>query len=395
MTKKFARSLVTAFAVAVIALAGAAVPAGATDAEVCSAPQSGGPQPVASDCLFILTVAVGLNTCSPECVCIPTGTEPASASDALLCLNAATGQPVTLACPCEGGGGGGGGGGGSGEEIIGVCAAGEGRAILGSLFPGVPGTDATAFTASAGFAEIIDPGGTSEVTIDEQTIGDCMIVRTETTIDPDDLPTIEVLDPGAPGMASNGTTTVDLEFAGGGFAADGDLSAQGFGDEQTIMFSFPGGDDINSFQGSVDVPTAINVTSPDITDDDFDIPVGSAFTVSWTPAPDDDGDITVTISTLSATFDLSDNSSFQDAVTIVCTFPDSAGTGTVPAAATALLIEDAPQLGTLTNVLTLSRENTNAVGVTGSAFSGTADVLLAGTTSVSRTYGGGFDFPFP
>jgi hypothetical protein len=67
----------------------------------CSQPVSNGTVPVATDCLFILNVAVGLQTCSPECICAPSGTLPARATDALLCLGASVGTPVMLDCPCE------------------------------------------------------------------------------------------------------------------------------------------------------------------------------------------------------------------------------------------------------------------------------------------------------
>ena len=66
----------------------------------CSQPTSSGPKPVASDCLFILNVAVGTQVCPLECVCAPKGTLPASATDALMCLQSAVGQTVPLSCPC-------------------------------------------------------------------------------------------------------------------------------------------------------------------------------------------------------------------------------------------------------------------------------------------------------
>ena len=74
--------------------------ASALEAPRCAQPKSAGPKPLASDCLFILRVAVGQLTCSPACQCAPNGTLPAKASDALLCLRSATGQDVVLACPC-------------------------------------------------------------------------------------------------------------------------------------------------------------------------------------------------------------------------------------------------------------------------------------------------------
>ncbi len=66
----------------------------------CSQPLSNGSAPNATDCLFILRRAVGLQTCNPDCICAPKGTLPPSATDALICLKSATGQSVALNCPC-------------------------------------------------------------------------------------------------------------------------------------------------------------------------------------------------------------------------------------------------------------------------------------------------------
>jgi hypothetical protein len=67
----------------------------------CAQPLSAGDNPVATDCLFILGAAVGTQTCSPQCVCAPTGSLPVKATDALMCLARATGQAVALNCPCQ------------------------------------------------------------------------------------------------------------------------------------------------------------------------------------------------------------------------------------------------------------------------------------------------------
>lgn len=67
----------------------------------CSQPSSNGDGPAASDCLFILQVAVGSRTCTPECICAPKGTLPTKTTDALLCLRASVGQMVDLQCPCD------------------------------------------------------------------------------------------------------------------------------------------------------------------------------------------------------------------------------------------------------------------------------------------------------
>ncbi len=68
----------------------------------CAQPLSSGSSPTASDCLFILRVAVGSQTCVPQdCVCAPNGTLPVKATDALICLRVAVGVPVGLNCPCS------------------------------------------------------------------------------------------------------------------------------------------------------------------------------------------------------------------------------------------------------------------------------------------------------
>lgn len=65
----------------------------------CGQPVSNGPQPTATDCLFILNAAVGVTQCDPTCVCDVNGSggDP-NATDALICLNAAVGVPDLLQC---------------------------------------------------------------------------------------------------------------------------------------------------------------------------------------------------------------------------------------------------------------------------------------------------------
>ncbi len=87
--------------VLLLSILGPAAPAGAVLGD-CSQPVGNGAAPGATDCLFILQVAVGIQACDPECVCAPSGTLPVSASDALVCLSAAVGGGAELGCPCGG-----------------------------------------------------------------------------------------------------------------------------------------------------------------------------------------------------------------------------------------------------------------------------------------------------
>jgi hypothetical protein len=66
----------------------------------CGQPVSSGAQPTASDCLRILRVSVGSDTCARACICDTNGIGGTTASDALVCLKKAVGQDVDLGCRC-------------------------------------------------------------------------------------------------------------------------------------------------------------------------------------------------------------------------------------------------------------------------------------------------------
>jgi hypothetical protein len=102
-TRLFSLSLAALLSLPLI---GSPTPATAANGD-CGQPVSTGASPTASDCLFILKVAVGSQTCDPACICNTDGNPPTggtSATDALLCLKIAVGQPgVSLNCmptPC-------------------------------------------------------------------------------------------------------------------------------------------------------------------------------------------------------------------------------------------------------------------------------------------------------
>ena len=67
----------------------------------CAQPVSTGTTPTAADCLFILRTAVGIESCTPACICDVNGDLNETATDALVCLRIAVGVDVPLACPCE------------------------------------------------------------------------------------------------------------------------------------------------------------------------------------------------------------------------------------------------------------------------------------------------------
>jgi hypothetical protein len=91
-------STIAAIVVAILFVIGSVRPTLA--AGECAQPLSSGAQPVATDCLYILAAAVGLQSCDPECICAPKGTLPIAATDALICLGASVGVGVGLQCAC-------------------------------------------------------------------------------------------------------------------------------------------------------------------------------------------------------------------------------------------------------------------------------------------------------
>ena len=95
MTTKLALVLVLALTLSICG-SGAALAAQGD----CGQPVSTGTGAVASDCLFMLNVAVGIGACDPECICELSEASPVTATDALLCLNVAVGIIVQPACPC-------------------------------------------------------------------------------------------------------------------------------------------------------------------------------------------------------------------------------------------------------------------------------------------------------
>ena len=116
------RNPLTALALAAAILAGpSAAEAALGD---CIQPVSTGAAAVVTDCLVILQTAVSANNCNGQdpCVCSPKGTEPPSATDALLCLQVVTAvaDPSVLNCPCD-------------DEPLGPqCSSGEFIALGGS-----------------------------------------------------------------------------------------------------------------------------------------------------------------------------------------------------------------------------------------------------------------------
>jgi hypothetical protein len=372
------RSLLTLTATLVFALLVTAAPAGATPVEaICSQPSSNGNSPVASDCLFILKVAVGLETCSPECICAPKGTLPTSASDALLCLKSAVGQPVELDCPCDDGGGGG--GPLDPTELLGIVTATRNTTIQpGPVFLTVPSpngvvqqpTETMDLGAQFGIIDELPIPPDAMITIEE--IAGCTVITFEQTLEFGGfgiIPDFTPLDPGSPGTADNGSVEIDMISTGmGGFEPNANPLNEGYNGGQTITFSWPGGTDINAFSGAITVPGEVDLLTPDLTDPGFDLIAGQALNVSWVPDPDDDGMITVTASTSinETVFDMGSGSVSISvtSITVSCEFSDTGGSGTMPAAAMSELHSSAPLTAAFTKTLGATRANTKLLEVT-------------------------------
>ena len=102
MKTNIARQTSTLLRITVASAFMALVPVAATAGQgQCSQPVSTGSKPAATDCLHILRAAVELETCTPECLCAPSGSLPITATDALACLKIAVGSAQAATdCPC-------------------------------------------------------------------------------------------------------------------------------------------------------------------------------------------------------------------------------------------------------------------------------------------------------
>ena len=386
--------------VALLSVVLSASPASAAALD-CAQPISTGSGPVASDCLFILGAVVGSQTCSPECICAPSGSLPPKATDALICLANATGQGVALDCPCDdeppppppppGGLG----------DYVGFVTASFSQTITPGFIPGLPATITETVDVSGVFATITTPGNPI-ITVTTETVSGCTVVTTEltNTFDQNDLPTIDNLDPGAPGKADNGITELDLlRMVSEGFESfepAGDPANSGYGPSQTVMFSWPGGSDINSFSGSVQVPHKIVITNPDIESATFDIVPGQSIDFEWTPGSDQDGDLEILLATSILEFMQGSGDEVTinlDSVTATCAFKDSKGSGTVSGAVTSKLQSSVSFPRIYTKTFSAERGDFREVSVTGSGIGSGKKVFMSGTTSVSRSLVSAFPFP--
>jgi len=224
-------------------------------------------------------------------------------------------------------------------------------------------------------ADIETPEGTVSAGFFVQTeeFGDCSI----TTSSPagDMYPPL-VLDPGSPGVAANGTVSVDLlpsasspGFYTSDYASYPDLLALGFDAGQTITYNFPGGADINAFTGSTEVPADVQLISPDFTDPNLTLDRNSALNVVWTAGnPSDTVEVALRASTQEPT-------SF---VFVSCKCADT-GSTTVSADLMSRLPADSASIS-----LTVSRIREVELSLPLKVGSGTA--MLKGMASVDRTW---------
>ena len=155
------------------------------------------------------------------------------------------------------------------------------------------------------------------------------------------------LDPGAPGTAESGKASTDLlpgdptsisppvALLASIFTPpfEVDLREQGFGPGQTVELSWPGGADIGAFSTTIDVPPAVEEVTPDSCS--FVVDPSADLEVTWAPAKGFSGNVVVELCSGRTTF--TETTTSIEEVCVVCEFPDSDGSGTIPAAALAAL----------------------------------------------------------
>jgi hypothetical protein len=256
------------------------------------------------------------------------------------------------------------------------------------------------FALDASRQDFTVPGQTRRT----ETIGGCTVTTTTFTFtfDPNNPSATSFtpqgfapLDPGNPGVADNGTVTINLlrgnpaqtdppqPFLAGVFSPDpaaGDLLARGLDSGQTIRFSWPGGADIGAFADSIGVPAEITVLSPDLRDPNLTISTGSDLNVRWTAGNSSDR-VLVLLSASQSSSQTNPDGTFTTnsmSVSIDCESADN-GSGTVPAQALS-------RLPGPVQFISVHRQRTKNVPVSLLRTGGQGTVLFLGSTSLSHSF---------
>ncbi len=245
--------------------------------------------------------------------------------------------------------------------------------------------------------------GIGDFSSETEQVGDCTVTTTSITIDSSDIDALGdapvfqaiALDPGAPGIARNNGTSVDLLrgdpnsvdpplplFAGIFSPVESDLLGLGFDAGQTITFEFPGGADIGPFSASIEVPNDLVILSPDLTDPNLVLDSNSPLNLTWAAGNSSDR-VHATVHSSSSDFMSNPDGSFTSTttdVTIRCDFPDT-GSGTISADAMGRLLDPSDFTS-----LNITRTRTNQVEVPFLQVDGTGIVQLEGRTDVLRSF---------
>jgi hypothetical protein len=302
-------------------------------------------------------------------------------------------------------------------DTVGFISASRSTLIFNNFLPSPPLITSESFDVGGSFFAF-DPtqGGNISLpgfSLQTETIGNCDVTtsRFEFTFDPEGeepdfgLPFgFSALDPGNPGSVSNASRTVELQ-RGDPFSTDPptpslagvfsppegvDLLAQGFDAGQTMSFSWPGGADIGAFSGSVRIPPVIQLITPAgvTTDPSFQINVNAPFGATWAPAQTSSNEFIISVSTSTFSFTMSPDGTFtsrSDSVTVRCTFPDSAGSGTIPQSVMSRLQPDSQS-----SSVTFSRLEQAEVRAPLRRTGGSGVVVLSGSADLTRSVFGGF-----
>ena len=167
-----------------------------------------------------------------------------------------------------------------------------------------------------------------------------------------------------------------------------ELIALGFDAGQSYSFRFPGGADIGAFEGSIDMPADLDVTSPDLADPNLALDFSSALQVAWAAGSPSET-VVVTLVTNDMPLYATDGESAVTTVTttlVTCEFADT-GSGTVPAQAMAMLQADADY-----SVFSAARQRRTNIDAPLNRTDGDGVVSLYGSAGVTRSF---YSFEIP
>jgi hypothetical protein len=207
------------------------------------------------------------------------------------------------------------------------------------------------FVASGAYANYTLAGGSAQAavcTVEE--VGDCSVssceIRSGVTIQPTNVSAGRV-------TISGGQRTIELlPEADASYPTDQSTTMGIFDGGETLTFTVDGAGDVPAHQATLTAPGAVTVTAPDLASPPT-IDRATDLALSWSGGSSGELQAAITVA-------ISDGVEVTQSVGLVCRFPASSSSASIPAGALGLLPATAPTTTATMSLLVVSRTELEA-----------------------------------